>query len=121
MATPAARKSSDLKAACVTRCAPAAAVEPAPTATNINPYWADVEPARARLICDCVAATTPPAIAVTIPTIATAGPNQLTDSNDGASRTRMYAPAATIVAECSRADTGVGPAIAEKSHGENGT
>src|ERR687891_559776 len=99
MATPAARKSSDLKAACVTRCAPAGA----------------------RLICDCVAATTPPAIAVTIPTTATAGPNQLTDSNDGASRTRMYAPAATIVAECSSADTGVGPAIAEKSHGEKGT
>lgn len=35
----------------------------------------------------------------------------------GLSRTRRKIPATTIVLECSRADTGVGPSIAEGSHG----
>ena len=35
----------------------------------------------------------------------------------GLIRTRRKIPATTIVLECSRAETGVGPSIAEGSHG----
>lgn len=35
----------------------------------------------------------------------------------GLSRMRRKIPATTIVLECSRADTGVGPSMAEGSHG----
>src|SRR5574338_51777 len=120
MATPAPRKSNDLNAAWATRCEPAAAADPAPTATNIRPYWADVEPARARLASVWSSATTPPEIAVARPMPATTGPNQGTAANSAPRRMSTYTPAATSVAECSRAETGVGPAIAAKSHGENG-
>lgn len=39
------------------------------------------------------------------------------DSSRGLIRTRRKIPATTIVLECSRAETGVGPSIAEGSHG----
>src|SRR3546814_14088200 len=74
-ATPAPRNSNDLNAAWVTRWAPAAAVEPAPTATNISPYCADVEAARTRLARDCRPALTTTASAATLPRPATAGGN----------------------------------------------
>lgn len=35
----------------------------------------------------------------------------------GCTRMRRKMPATTIVLECNRADTGVGPSIAEASHG----
>lgn len=35
----------------------------------------------------------------------------------GCSRIRRNTPATTIVLECNRADTGVGPSMAEGSHG----
>ena len=38
-------------------------------------------------------------------------------SNRGLIRTRRKIPATTIVLECSRAETGVGPSIAAGSHG----
>lgn len=38
-------------------------------------------------------------------------------SISGLSRTSKKIPATTIVLECSRADTGVGPSMAEGSHG----
>lgn len=37
--------------------------------------------------------------------------------NKGCMRIRRKMPATTIVLECNRADTGVGPSIAEASHG----
>ena len=88
IATPAPRNSNDLNTAWVTSWAPAAAVEPAPTATNISPYCADVEAARTRFACDCNTAVTPPARAVTIPTPATAGRNHPVGSRAGATRMR---------------------------------
>ena len=38
-------------------------------------------------------------------------------SSRGLIRTRRKIPATTIVLECSRAETGVGPSMAEGSHG----
>lgn len=38
-------------------------------------------------------------------------------SINGCSRINRKMPATTIVLECNRADTGVGPSIAEGSHG----
>ena len=42
-------------------------------------------------------------------------------ASSGWTRISRYAPAATMVAECSRADTGLGPAIARASQNENGS
>src|SRR5450759_2125840 len=66
-ANPAARKRRDLKNACATSCAVAAATEPTPTAMSMSPYCAVVEAAKARLKSVCSNATTPPASALTSP------------------------------------------------------
>src|SRR6188768_465549 len=54
--------------------------------------------------------------AVTAPIQSITSPVAGASSNNGCARTTKYTPAATIVAACSSADTGVGPSIASGNH-----
>lgn len=88
-----------------------------PNVTIIRPSWLDVENAtiflisfwvRAQIAVNKVVSDPRHSIIVRI--------NELFDVM-GWNRTKRKMPATTIVLECSRADTGVGPSIAEGSHG----
>ena len=88
-------------------------------ASSISPYWLEVEAASSRFRSRSASAIKPATTAVTPPTspIASKAP----PGNIGATRISRIAPAATRVAECSSAETGVGPAMARCNQSCNGT
>ena len=88
-------------------------------ANNISPYWLEVEAASSRFRSRSARAISPVTTAVMPPTRPTA--RSATDGSIGATRISRIAPAATSVAECNSADTGVGPAMARCNQSCNGT
>jgi len=87
----------------------------------MNPTWAQVEAASSCLRSAWATATSPSASAVTAPAQAVTGAPQPEAASSGSKRSSRYAPAATIVAECSSAETGLGPSIARDSQKLNGS
>lgn len=85
--------------------------------TIIRPSWLDVENATIFLISFCVRAQ------VAVNTVVRAPKHRQVVravelfSIRGLSRINKKMPATTMVLECSRADTGVGPSIADGSQG----
>ena len=98
MMTPAPRKMSDLKNACVVRWKSAAVALPAPRATNMRPSWLIVEYAATFLMSCCTAASSPPRRAVAAPMTSIAVIIAGTVSKMGRVRATTNTPAATIVA-----------------------
>ncbi|CAO0832388.1 hypothetical protein SMICM17S_03267 [Streptomyces microflavus] len=88
---------------------------PDPAASTMNPIWEQVDAANNCLRSVCATATRPRATAVTAPVQATASLPQPDASSSGPVLRSRYAPATTIVAECSRAETGLGPCMARDS------
>ncbi len=87
----------------------------------MNPICAQVDAASSCLRSVCATATSPISRAVAAPTHATAGAAHPVAASSGASRSSRYAPAATIVAECRSAETGLGPRIACDSQKDSGS
>src|SRR3954452_15639289 len=112
---PAARNSSALNAAWVSRWNSAAAGQPTASAPVMYPIWLTVDQARTRLMsCWAQAANAPSSMviaAITASTCRVAG----AAANSGYSLATTYTPAATIVAAWISAEIGVGPAIASGS------
>ena len=113
---PAPKNSSALDTPCATRCSIAAASPPAPSASIISPKWLTVEYASARFMSVITSASAPAYKNVISPTTDTAVIAPGAISNSGSIRATRYTPAATIVAACISALTGVGPSIASGSH-----
>ena len=118
---PAARNRRLLVAAWATNCVTPPTTPPTPAASTMKPTCALVEAASSCLRSVCAMATNPSASAVTTPTQATVGSPQADATSSGCNRNSRYAPAATMVAECSSAETGLGPCIARDSQKENGS
>lgn len=117
MIDPEHMKSMALKNACVQICRKAKYGWLIPSVTIIRPSWLDVENATIFLISFCVRAqiavnrvVSPPRHNIIVRIF---GLFEVRGWN----RTSRKMPATTIVLECSRAETGVGPSIAEGSHG----
>lgn len=111
------KKSIALKKAWVQMCRKASWGWFKPMVTIIKPSWLDVENAMIFLMSFWVRAH------VAVKTVVRAPKQRQVDRTKGLlsirgfSRIRRKMPATTIVLECSRAETGVGPSIAEGSHG----
>ncbi len=118
---PAVRNSRLLTAAWPARCAAPPTIEPAPAASTMNPTCAQVEAASSCFRSRCAHATAPSATAVAAPSQTAVSAPQPDSCSSGESRSSRYPPAATIVAECSSALTGLGPAMAPESQNENGS
>lgn len=88
-----------------------------PIVTIISPNWLDVENATIFLISFCVRAQMAVNKVVRAPRHKHSVNAVLLFSIIGLIRIRRKIPATTIVLEWSKADTGVGPSIAEGSHG----
>lgn len=108
-----------LKNACSTRCKKAAAVCPAPTEVIITPNWLRVDRATIFFMSISVRAAMPAISIVAVPTQYRYWEACLSVSQ-WLYRTIKYTPAVTKVEECTRADTGVGAAMAAGSHAEKG-
>ena len=117
---PAQRNSSDFVAAWATRASTPPVTAPVPAATRTKPSWAHVEAASSCLRSRWARATVPMTTAVTAPTQAT-GVSQPVAASSGCTRSSRYPPAATMVAECSRAEAGDGPSMAPDSQPLNGS
>jgi hypothetical protein len=87
----------------------------------MNPICAEVDAANNCLTSRCQIATRPSRTAVATPIPAAAESAQPVVRNRGSMRSRRNEPAATIVAECRSALTGLGPSIARDSQNENGS
>lgn len=85
--------------------------------TIIRPSWLDVEKATIFLISFWVKAQAAVKKVVMAPRQRQVVKISWLFSISGCRRMRRKIPATTIVLECSRADTGVGPSIADGSHG----
>ena len=88
-----------------------------PMVTIISPSWLEVEKAIIFLMSFCVKAQIAVNKVVIAPKHSVMVCMVLLCSIRGWNRIRRNTPATTIVLECSRADTGVGPSMAEGSHG----
>jgi len=88
-----------------------------PIVTIIRPSWLDVENATIFLMSFWVRAQVAVKTVVRAPKHRQRVKAVWLFSIRGLIRTRRKIPATTIVLECSRAETGVGPSIAEGSHG----
>lgn len=86
-------------------------------ATIIRPNWLEVENAMIFLISCWVRAHVAAKREVSAPRHKQVVRANWLFSNRGLIRTSRKTPATTIVLECRRAETGVGPSIAEGSHG----
>ena len=118
---PAARNRVDLKAACAARWKAAAPGPPSPRATIISPSCEQVDQASTRFRSASAVAMRPAASAVAAPTQKRVSSATGDAAKTGYRRSTRNTPAATIVAECSRAETGVGPTIASGSQAESGS
>lgn len=85
--------------------------------TIISPSWLDVENATIFLISFCVNAQVAVNRVVRAPRHRQVVSAVWLFSIIGCSRISRKIPATTMVLECSKADTGVGPSIADGSHG----
>lgn len=114
---PEQRNSNALKKACVQICKNARSGWFKPIATIIKPSWLDVENATIFLMSFCVKAQRALKKVVKAPRhkqmVKIVGLNSMR----GFMRTNRKIPATTIVLECSKAETGVGPSIAEGNQG----
>lgn len=117
MIEPEHRKSIALKKACVQMCRKASCGWFRPMVTIIRPSWLDVEKATIFLMSFWVRAHVAVNSVVRAPRHKQAVRAVWLFSRRGAIRTNRKIPATTIVLECSRAETGVGPSMAEGSHG----
>lgn len=106
-----------LKKACVQMCKNASCGWFRPIATIIRPSWLDVENATIFLTSFCVRAQVAVNRAVSAPRHRQRVKASSLCSRRGWSRINRKIPATTIVLECSRAETGVGPSMAAGSHG----
>ena len=88
-----------------------------PMVTIISPSWLDVEKATIFLMSFCVRAQVAVKKVVSAPKQRQMVRAVWLFSMRGLMRTNRKIPATTIVLECKRAETGVGPSIAEGSHG----
>lgn len=88
-----------------------------PTVTIISPSWLDVENATIFLMSFCIIAHIAVNSVVNAPKHRVIVSIVLLFSNIGWNRMSKKIPATTIVLEWSKADTGVGPSMAEGSHG----
>lgn len=88
-----------------------------PMVTIIKPSWLDVENAMIFLMSFWVIAHTAVKVVVSAPIHRHVVSARLLFSRSGDSRISRKMPATTIVLECSRADTGVGPSMAAGNHG----
>lgn len=110
-------KSMALKNACVQICKNARYGWLIPNVTIIRPSWLDVENATIFLISFWVRAQ------IAVNRVVSAPRHSIIVRIDGLldvigwNRTSRKIPATTIVLECSRAETGVGPSMADGSHG----
>lgn len=114
---PEQRKSIALKKACVQIWRKANWGWLSPIVTIIRPSWLDVENATIFLISFWVRAQVAVKRVVKAPKQRHRVKAVWLFSIRGLIRTRRKIPATTIVLECSRAETGVGPSMAEGSHG----
>lgn len=85
--------------------------------TIINPSWLDVEKATIFLISFWVRAQVAVNKVVKAPRHRQIVRAVLLDSKSGLIRISRKIPATTMVLECRRAETGVGPSMASGSHG----
>lgn len=111
------RNSRALKNECVDMCRKASIGWFSPTIVIISPSWLVVDSAITFLISYCVIAEAAANIVVSAPIIRHVVMIVLLFCMIGCRRIRRKTPATTIVLECSRADTGVGPSMAAGSHG----
>ena len=88
-----------------------------PIVTIISPSWLDVEKAMIFLMSFWIRAHNAVKRAVIAPRHSKMDCASLLFSVSGWKRISRKIPATTIVLECSSAETGVGPSIAEGSHG----
>lgn len=114
---PEQRKSIALKKAWVQMCRKASCGWLRPMVTIIKPSWLEVENATIFLMSFWVRAQVAVKKVVRAPRQRHVVRAVWLFSINGLIRTRRKMPATTIVLECSRAETGVGPSIAEGSHG----
>ncbi len=94
--------------------------ETAPTPTNMYPSCETVEYAKTPLRSLLHSAMVAPSRAVNPPMTAMVTSTQGESWNTGNMRTTRYTPEVTMVAACTSADTGVGPAIASGSQTNSG-
>lgn len=85
--------------------------------TIISPSWLDVENATIFLMSFCVSAQVAVNKVVSAPRHRQVVSAVWLFSIIGCNRMSRKIPATTIVLECNRADTGVGPSMADGSHG----
>uniref|UniRef100_A0A2D4FKP0 Uncharacterized protein n=1 Tax=Micrurus corallinus TaxID=54390 RepID=A0A2D4FKP0_MICCO len=114
---PAQRKRSALKKECVIICRKASEGWFRPTIVIIKPSWLVVDIAMIFLISKWVVAEAAANIVVVAPNIRQIAIIVLLSCSVGLRRINKKMPATTIVLECSRAETGVGPSMAEGSQG----
>lgn len=88
-----------------------------PTATIIKPSWLDVEKATIFLMSFCVSAQVAVNSVVSAPRHRQVVRAVWLSCRRGLIRMSKKMPATTMVLECSRAETGVGPSMAEGSQG----
>jgi len=106
-----------LKKACVQICRKASWGWFRPIVTIISPNWLEVENATIFLMSFWVRAQVAVKSVVKAPRHRQRVRADWLFSMRGLRRIRRKIPATTIVLECSRAETGVGPSMAEGSHG----
>lgn len=114
---PEQRKSIALKKAWVQICKKASWGWFRPIVTIMRPSWLDVEKATIFLMSFCVRAQVAVKRVVSAPRQRQVVRAVWLFSRRGLMRMRRKIPATTMVLECSRADTGVGPSMAEGSQG----
>jgi len=114
---PAHKNNMALKNAWVQMCKKASCGWLRPIVTIISPSWLDVENAMIFLMSLCVRAQVAVNSVVSPPRQRHVVKAVGLVARIGLTRTSKKIPATTIVLECSRADTGVGPSIAAGSQG----
>lgn len=116
---PAAINNVDLNKACIIKWRKANSSLPSPKITNINPSWLSVDKAITFLRSVSKLATQP-AASIVIRPIVKATEGRVVIFIIGINRIMIKTPAVTRVEECTKAETGVGAAIAAGSHAEKG-
>ena len=116
---PAPMNRLDLNKACVTRWKKANCLIPKPRMVTIRPSWLKVDKATTFLMSSSSLAPRLDKVIVIAPIVSRAA-GILVSDREGVNRISRYTPAVTRVDECTRAETGVGAAMAAGSHAEKG-
>ena len=117
---PAAINKADLNKACIIKCRNARFSLPSPRTVNISPSWLKVDRAITFFRSVSKLATHPAAIMVITPAISNIGRRSVCLIN-GKNRITRKTPAVTKVDEWTKAETGVGAAMAAGSQAEKGS